>query len=429
MRVVLHIGAPKTGTSAIQYFLNTNRDRLQKYGIFYPPHSSDSNRISGGHGALLSGTSADSLDDSRACAQRWLDDALAQKCHTLLLSSESFYTGWKVLPGLFEGHDLQVLAYARDPVELLVSNHNQSIKRHFGTESLQDFLRRSLASENRGVNGDIFFDWGQAVGTNRMRVLPYYRPAFPKERIELGFLAALGMVQNAIRKFQLPPNLINTSYTLEALELKRLLNPVLNPEDRDGCHQIDLFLQHYSDQRNRGRQSSRKIPVTDDVLGQLYEKFQATNHRLLDQLVSQAPDGFLQQAGNFEPGHTARTASVCELYEVLRKEHPVLTGNLEARVSERLQRAHPSFSLYKLASVMGLPFNEPGTLSDLNDRMMSVFRAPKSQAADYLRELALMLLQKGMTQEAHNVMKEAKKLRPRGKVIDRLLTNIEEINK
>ncbi|MDO4190049.1 MAG: hypothetical protein Q4D29_13780, partial [Lachnospiraceae bacterium] len=35
-KLILHIGMPKTGTSAIQGFLYDNRDRLNKYNISYP---------------------------------------------------------------------------------------------------------------------------------------------------------------------------------------------------------------------------------------------------------------------------------------------------------------------------------------------------------------------------------------------------------
>jgi hypothetical protein len=47
--VVFHIGAPKTGASAIQKFLLENRQALKSLGFYYPEHALDENGVSGGH--------------------------------------------------------------------------------------------------------------------------------------------------------------------------------------------------------------------------------------------------------------------------------------------------------------------------------------------------------------------------------------------
>ena len=50
--VILHIGAPKTGSSALLNFFLKNREQLASAGYYYPEHGFDVNGISGGHSRL-----------------------------------------------------------------------------------------------------------------------------------------------------------------------------------------------------------------------------------------------------------------------------------------------------------------------------------------------------------------------------------------
>ena len=47
--VYIHVGPPKTGTSAVQKWLNSNQRFLKENGIYYPSHNVDSNGVSSGN--------------------------------------------------------------------------------------------------------------------------------------------------------------------------------------------------------------------------------------------------------------------------------------------------------------------------------------------------------------------------------------------
>lgn len=97
MRVVLHIGAPKTGSSALQSAFVLNRDALIERGIFYPPSPTDAKAASGipvsGNAIAL----AKFLNpDFTVPSEEWEFDACAAAinrasgagCSTVLYSSE-----------------------------------------------------------------------------------------------------------------------------------------------------------------------------------------------------------------------------------------------------------------------------------------------------------------------------------------------------
>src|SRR5476649_287445 len=99
MRVVLHIGAQKTGSSAIQVGLARNRDALAKIGCLYPTADNDKTALQGG---ITSGNGmelAALLSPSQAFAAHFkkLDQvadiqnlARTKGIHSILYSSELF---------------------------------------------------------------------------------------------------------------------------------------------------------------------------------------------------------------------------------------------------------------------------------------------------------------------------------------------------
>ncbi|MFD2632092.1 hypothetical protein [Idiomarina piscisalsi] len=422
MKVVLHIGAPKTGTSAIQFFLNENRKRLQKHGFYYPEHNFDSNNVSGGHAEFGSMLQEGQLEEAAQKLEQWLQEAQARGCQ-LLLSSEAMYRYFDSVTSLFEGHELQVLAYYRHPLESLVSNHNQSIKRHYSTMTLSEFLTKQGIVNNPGINGQRFFDWKRALGDNSISIRPYFQSAFYQGRIEYDFLQRLGISGWSLRRFKLHKKKINTSYTAGALELKRLLNGLL---DKDRSYEnvtIDRALQKYSDaENNRSSNSSVQVVGSSvyDAITQLHEKPMA---RMKNELLEYCPNGFLEPQSvvpleNASQGDSLQ--QVLKVYKYLCNETPQLIKTFKARLAAELKdndEAELPYALLKLAEIMGLPILEPEVVSlpgqgqkvkvPIPPSVVEVFTSKQSNPVDYLSEMAKWLADNREVPLASKLLKEA----------------------
>lgn len=430
MRVCIHVGAPKTGSSAIQYFLRNNRSKLEKCGYFYPEHRTDKNNVSGGHAELGSAVISGDLEKAAAVVEEWLAEAKARKL-TLLISSEALYGRISEIQELFSGHDVQILAYFRNPVEALVSNHNQSIKRHFGQMPLADFLEQRATSNHRGVNGEVFFDWVKSFGPESVRVRPYIPGLFVRDRIEYDFLDMLGVRGFSARSFRLERRLINTSYTSGALELKRLLNFVLDPEAPKDSTEIDWALQDFSDRASAKRTAAEKEPVqvNPEVLNVLVEGFRPALERMRAEVLERCPEDFWQPLTVVPAGTGSKHSElkgVFQAFDHLQQTLPATVERLEKRLGDVLgskPAGELPFAVLKLANVMGLSFREPSPRrvkpSVVAGAVKSVL-SDKAKDADYLRELAKLLAEQGLLTEAVKVIEKARALRPNGQGIIKL---------
>ncbi|MFL1455752.1 tetratricopeptide repeat protein [Marinobacter sp. GN3S48] len=425
MQVFLHIGAPKTGTSAIQYFMNSNRELLERLGFYYPEHGSDQNNVSGGHVAVGVPLIEKDMDKAKNQVEQWVKAARSEGC-ALVLSAESFYGKFAELKELFSGHDVEIISYFRDPMESVVSNHNQVVKRHFATTSLQDYLASHIGRDAAGLSGLVMLKWISAFGRDRVHVYPYHSEAFPEGRIEYSFLSILGIHRCHWNAFELEARRVNTSYTGEALELKRLLNHVLKPEYGRVNFEIDWALQRFSDERNNAG-AKKAIPfVSGDVWRTLAGQFEQSNAIMLDEVLDLNLNGFLASpAGGYlsdlvEPDGGERLQGVVGVWRYLREQLSEISTNLEVDVAEKVKQERAPYALFRLADIMGIPYREPATDFGIPPAALKVFLQDKSGTPDFLREIAKILAKQGQYEDALPVIKRALELRPTGPAIKRL---------
>lgn len=214
--VFIHVGPPKTGTSAIQNFLATNQDLLSNLGIYYPQHAVDKNGISSGnYTSIYSSTQRKVVDTDKVASL--LNSFRNSKNSILLLSSEGFFDRMNEIAAAIP--KAQFIYYMRNPLDYMESTYNQSVKRQRNTEPLSISVKKPDLSKVKVLEKYI-----QANGTKNLK-LRYYHPAcFHSGDIVSDFFTAMGIDSIPRAKSKQ----INLSYSFEALEFKRQINR-LNP--------------------------------------------------------------------------------------------------------------------------------------------------------------------------------------------------------
>lgn len=229
--VYIHVGPPKTGTSAVQKWLSSNCHVLKNNSIYYPAHSVDSNGVSSGNVRAIYDVNSNkqlSLNLDRLAAL--MENFKQSDYSILLLSSEFFFKKMSELKVYIP--EAKFIAYVRNPMEIKESSYNQSVKRHFQIEKINAGRSKRLPYMDR------FVDFIDQFSESDLFLRAYGNKYFVNGNIVSDLLSVLCVNVN----ITLPK--VNSSYQFEALEFKRWFNQF---ELHDFQVIVDRALQGYQD--------------------------------------------------------------------------------------------------------------------------------------------------------------------------------------
>ena len=284
---ILHIGAPKTGSSALQHFLYLNRELLFEKGIYYPKHGFDINGISGGHSGIGASLIEGDVSKAQSILDRYISDA-RKKGLTLLVSAESLYSFPKQMKSLCSGLNVEIISFFRDPLESIVSGYNQSVKRHYNTSTLDGYCQKVLGMPNRGASGMMLYDWSEQFGKDNLAVLEYKKPSNADSVLEKQLLAQLGVPETEFADFEYNTTPINRGYEPVALEFKRQLNTILNPEQKSENQKIDYLLQEISDSHSAEIKNNATY-LSETTYQALADEFGVITSKVFHDFISGVP--------------------------------------------------------------------------------------------------------------------------------------------
>jgi hypothetical protein len=200
MKLILHIGVHKTGSTAIQHWMSENWDLLAGKRLLYP----FAYMVNAGHHELAWALGKRSRKSSSAATPQEivhsiLEEAETARAETIVLSSEAFERLKKPeienLKALFRGLPAEIIVYLRRQDDALLSIYNQRVKssanRYCGT--LGELARNSKVLSRLDYRA-LTERWSEVFGADALRVKIYDQDRFPEGNVIPDFLANFGIV-------------------------------------------------------------------------------------------------------------------------------------------------------------------------------------------------------------------------------------------
>jgi hypothetical protein len=234
-KVLVHVGAPKTGTSFVQDLLFQNRERLAGMGILYPADRFDEHFLA----ALdLMELQWGGLEAQAVGAWERLAEQVRSWPGTAIVSHEILATASRqqVRRALtsFGDAEVHVLLSARDLVRQIPAEWQENVK-HRRTVGYADFLAKitdpsragRLASWFWGVQEvpDILDRWGATLPPEQVHLVTVPKPGAPHDLLWRRFASVLGLDPEA---FDASSNRSNPSLGVPETALLRRVNAHVN---------------------------------------------------------------------------------------------------------------------------------------------------------------------------------------------------------
>ncbi|WP_111747861.1 hypothetical protein [Salinisphaera orenii] len=395
MRVIIHIGTEKTGTTTLQETLGKNRKALRKAGIAYLAGPKLKNARDLAAAYVPGGKPDDYLaawgigtDEERsrfrADTEEYYRSQLEKarkKCHTAVLSSEHFHSRLQTadsighLKGLLEPYadEMVIVCYLRRQVDMVVSMHSTVLKSG-GGPSFKGHTENMLRSDRYYCDYKKMLDnWDSVFGRSAIKARRFIKEKLVNGNIIDDFFRSQGLSE---RKVKIRPEPTNESVNHIGQVLLRELN------------------------RSIPQSASSKVK---------------NNAKVVRRTISKA---FAGRGEQLPPEAAKRLQSrFDEINEEVRKEYfpdsEVLFSKKIEDDDGRMLTSEQEEAVKGLVALVASDGEYTGTLRDYDPY------------ADTLRDSADLLVGRD-EEKAYQLMKLANLIRPQGGLIKKKLSRLEE---
>ncbi|MFC4699418.1 hypothetical protein ACFO4O_04510 [Glaciecola siphonariae] len=415
--VIVHIGLPKTGSSAIQKFCLDNQRWLSKQGAHYPRHGLDKNGVSGGHDKFYKLIHANDLTG----AQDYLRTHLAKakkKQQQLIISSEGLHLHAEAMAHVLQGVSAAIVGFVRHPFDSLFSGYNQMVKRHYQTQPLDDYVYAATKVAKPILEGRTLFEFAEKFSEHFI-TLPYHSDLTGPSSVLHQFFNLLGFDTQYVTK-NTEAKKINSGYSASALEFKRLLNYVLSEEDRRLNSQVDHELQALCDDGRFSSASLRDTLAAESFVA-LDKKFSVSVDKIQSSFGILLPKPKLD-----ETRHFSSLDMLCEITDIVKhfkSKQKRLYETLKDRVVSNSWK-HIDADKQKLCDLFDHSVKQSQKEKTAFFHPNVIKGMPNFDACDFYRETARLFWQRGDINTAYSLICRALELR-KGPVIKKMHADIE----
>jgi hypothetical protein len=266
-KVILHIGSPKVGSTALQVFLHKNRDNFRDQGFdyqFFEEKGQDwriSRGLTGGDVwnpiyPTKNGSLATNLLQTQMLKNVFeIASEQLKSCHTLFVSNEFLYfmarnqEFWKICEDFSNTSDVQIsiVMYLRNPFDFLYSWYSESVKRRYTTTDFSEYLTNTNAIFN-----SVYNEIPRLLknSTNFGIPISLFGPQDYQRDIPSHFINLFGVDTSRL----LPPESANKSLSVLELEFFRGVHSVSKELGLIFCYEVtDSFLASLNPKKVSGQ--------------------------------------------------------------------------------------------------------------------------------------------------------------------------------
>lgn len=286
MRLLLHIGSSKTGSSALQQTLYRERQRLAEAGVVYPDRAIAAYAQHVLFAAIHPGAwnlHRDVLPEDRDAyffetAAAMLEDARAAGASTLLLSSEYLWGNfpaalYEKIRTAFAACAIEIVAFLRRPDDWLISSYLQAVKSGEARD-FETWAAHYMGNKNSGFwYARVLENWQAGVNASDVHVLVYEKDV--KKNVYRAFCEAVGLAELA---HEIRPPRANPSPDAEGVRLLLEVNRSDLADEEKRARRAEIMRAHRS-------YSHRPDFVSDVERRTILKTAVPSNQRILRQFV------------------------------------------------------------------------------------------------------------------------------------------------
>lgn len=344
----LHIGTPKTGTSALQYFCAGNRKILEEKGIYYPDlgfRFPDIGKHRNAHFLSYKEyiNKKEKLRDHEAEKKireegiQKLEEAF-QTHDTILISDEHIWNEaemtTEILPALYQhfmeqGVQIKIIVYLRRQDQVIQSFWAQKIKES-STITFESYMETEKYRRFRLDYATRIQEFEDIVGKDHLIVRCYEKQQYQGEQktIMSDFLDILGL--ELTEEYKNSEKVYNVSLEGIYLEVKRLFNS-LPQFKKHKNYMVDLLKEQQAIDYQNNALERKKMYFTPEAEKEFMQKFEEENFTVAKKYLNRENGKlfFENYLDEIQEGNTGMDYSSKELMQIC--------GNMLIRLNEKYE--------------------------------------------------------------------------------------------